>query len=220
MGKKGKKTEIINDFNSIFTLLKNNLITLECNDIVEQFSDITCQEDIMLFSNQIRLCESGLAKRDITILESVSLLKPLVGCFIFKDVESTSEETEETEQESSRNNLFDYIELLYKTSCNTKQYNVYLNTRNKELDVQEKILKKKMRKEMKKMYPCFKRIVDTVDKEAIKELMEMMKTKKFVDVGQQVVMKLLKNGFNLEQAFEDFDLEKFKDLSEAFSSEK
>jgi hypothetical protein len=213
MAKKDKKKNNLDTFNDIFTLLKNSISVLGLNDLVEKFSDITCKEDILLFSNQIQLNQEKLAKREISLLQDIFLLKPLIGCSIFiKNEEAEAED-------GSLNSLYEYIELLYKTACNTKQYNIYMNIRNKEIDAQENILKKKMRKEMKKMYPCFKRIVETVDKEAIKELMEMMKTKKFVNIGQEVVMRLLKNGFDIDEAFKEFDLDKFKDLSTEFLDE-
>jgi hypothetical protein len=218
MAKKDKKKSILDEFNNIFTLLKNSICSLGQQEIVEKFSDVSCREDILLFSNQIQLQHEKLAKRDISLLQDVFLLKPLVECSIF--IESKETEEENDEKIDSLNNLFEYIELMYKSGCNTKQYNMYMNTRNKELDTQETILKKKMKKEMKKMYPCFKRIVETVDKEAIKELMEMMKTKKFVNIGQQVAMRLLKNGFDIDEAFKEFDLEKFTDLTASFSDEK
>ena len=215
MTKKDKKKNNLDTFNDVFTLLKNSISSLGLQDVVEKFTHVTCKEDILLFSNQIKLNHEKLAKRDISLLKDIFLLKPLVECSIF-----TENESEDDETDSSVNSLYEYIELLYKTACNAKQYNIYMNTRNKEIDQQETVLKKKMRKEMKKMYPCFKRIVDTVDKEAIKELMEMMKTKKFVNIGQDVVMKLLKNGFDIDEAFKEFDLDKFKDLATEFSDEK
>jgi hypothetical protein len=216
MTKKDKKKNNLDTFNDIFTLLKNNISSLGFEDVVAQFSDVSCKQDILLFSNQIQLHHEKLAKRDVLLLKEIFLLKPLAGCSIFNEKKPDSEE-EEQEEENSLTNLYQYIELMYKTACSTKQYNIYMNIRNKEISAQETIFKKKMKKEMKKMYPCFKRIVETVDKEAIKELMEMMKTKKFVNVGQEVVKKLLMNGFDLDKAFEDFDLEK---LTTAFSEEK
>ena len=204
MAKGGKKKTRFECGNEVLSHLKETLVKSDHGDIAAEIYLPESDAELIALASRITTYRQLLASRDFELIKELPFLKPVLSIkdkILFSDIELEAGQVSESHEA-----LFSYIELIYKSITNTKRYNEYLNVRHHFLKQFEDKAKLKMRKQMKRMMPLIKRLVDSIDKEAKDELLEMIKTKEYVNMGKEIFQRLMASNFDIEAAFNDFDL--------------
>lgn len=186
---KKTKVQVLSD---IIGELKFRMAKVD-QDLCEQIKNVESHADVTLFSSQVSGNIEALAERNVDFFSKVDLLKDLDLSKLEDDLDP----------------VFEYVELLYSCSVKKEKYNQYLNVKAKQQDLEEHENAKKSNKTMRKMLPIFKRILASVDKDAVKELVDTLKTFKSKEMSKTfnfMISKLVENNLNIDEAFKDFDI--------------
>lgn len=191
----------IANFNEAILLFKGYL---ESQELKAEIPYIVTDSDLRGF------CEETdpelLATKDPVLFNSHSTL---FGLDILFTGPTLADPESETFNEEQFDKIWSFIEDMYKISCSKKRYNQYVNKKFIAEDAAEKKQKKRANAHMRKMIPLIKQIIDNIDKGALKELFELIKTPLMAKNAKKIFEKLMTNNFDMEKSFEDFDLEAF-----------
>jgi len=213
------KQEKVDDFNKI---LMEMFSFMDKHDLLEESCDISPASEKQVIKFLKQLDPKLLASRDESLLESLDYIKHLFCTEKFKkssesiiqdmstvlDIKNIITNTMNMESKTSKETIFEYIEKMFKSLVKKSEFNTYMNFKVKYEKLYEENSKKRANKNIKKIYPILKSIVDEIDKDKIKELFDILKNGKSGFESVQIILKdLFANEFDLEKTFEKYDIE-------------